>query len=392
MFELCCGGDLLKYISKTQKVSESMGKYLFKQILDGIEYCHKKKIVHRDIKLDNILLNAAGELKICDFGVSKIIGPNEYLQDKCGTPAYIAPEILRYEPCQGFSSDVWSLGVVLYAILYGTVPFKAQNINELNKLIIAGKFTLKDSISSSARNLLNSMFNIDQHKRITIKEIKRHIWLKSIKKFEVFSEYEKEKIKQEYSYYPNPKNESEKFTEHNLDSSMNGSFKNLTTKSNILGPFNTVKSDESSESELDALQKKEIMKFSDKIRDFDRQYEKNNNGDLDNGVYNKFVYSSHSSCTPDEDDEDFKNKKSMDNKSENELVCLSQKEKIDNQSSISQIDGIEEDCNDEKLEVNEELVKIIEDFGYSKNFILESLQNYELNQITTSYYLLNKKK
>jgi serine/threonine protein kinase len=97
-------------------------------------------VLHRDIKLDNILLDAQGKIKLCDFGVSKIIDPTHYNLEQCGTPAYIAPEILRNEGYKGFGVDVWSAGVVLFAMLHGTVPFKAQNMVELQKVIIDAQF------------------------------------------------------------------------------------------------------------------------------------------------------------------------------------------------------------------------------------------------------------
>lgn len=87
--------------------------------------------MHRDIKLDNILLTSEGKVKICDFGVSKLVKPGDIMMEQCGTPAYIAPEIFEGQGYQGYVSDIWSAGVVLYAMLYGTVPFKASNMSDL---------------------------------------------------------------------------------------------------------------------------------------------------------------------------------------------------------------------------------------------------------------------
>jgi len=94
---------------------------------------HSKGVLHRDIKLDNIL-PSEGDVKICDFGVSKLVhNPNSTQTEQCGTPAYIAPEVFRGKGYKGFQSDIWSAGVVLYAMLYGTVPFKATNMVELQQ-------------------------------------------------------------------------------------------------------------------------------------------------------------------------------------------------------------------------------------------------------------------
>lgn len=92
--ELCAGGDLLNYVRKRRRLKEPLAKFVFMQIVSGLHYCHLNRILHRDIKLDNILLDAYGHVKICDFGVSKIVRAGERIKDQCGTPAYIAPEIL----------------------------------------------------------------------------------------------------------------------------------------------------------------------------------------------------------------------------------------------------------------------------------------------------------
>jgi serine/threonine protein kinase len=151
--ELCSGGDLLTYVRKRRKLKEDVAKYFFKQIIEGLAYIHNSKlIIHRDIKLDNILLDANGKIKICDFGVSKqVSSETEKMTEQCGTPAYIAPEILRDKGYEGFKADVWSAGVCLYAMLVGTVPFKAASMHELHHMIINGKYELKEEkLSESA--------------------------------------------------------------------------------------------------------------------------------------------------------------------------------------------------------------------------------------------------
>jgi 5'-AMP-activated protein kinase catalytic alpha subunit len=137
VMEVCGGGDLLSYVRRRRKLKEDLAKFLFAQIVQGLQYIHNMGVLHRDIKLDNILLTSEGDLKICDFGVSKIITDPLVLQtEQCGTPAYIAPEIFRGQGYRGYQSDVWSAGVVLYAMLYGTVPFKATNMTELQRQIL----------------------------------------------------------------------------------------------------------------------------------------------------------------------------------------------------------------------------------------------------------------
>ena len=99
------------------------------------------------------------------------------MTEQCGTPAYIAPEILRDRGYEGFEVDLWSAGVVLYAMLYGTVPFKANNMSELQKMIVKAKYVLKDDISEDARNLLSGLLERDPKKRLTVPQILAHSWL-----------------------------------------------------------------------------------------------------------------------------------------------------------------------------------------------------------------------
>jgi len=149
--ELCAGGDLLNYVRKRKKLDEVSCKVIFRQIIQGLGYIHRKRILHRDIKLDNILLDGNGNVKIADFGVSKLVRPGDVMHEQSGTPAYIAPEILKEEGYAGFKADIWSAGVVLYAMLCGTVPFKASNMKELHKMIIKGKYHLKEEVTDGAK-------------------------------------------------------------------------------------------------------------------------------------------------------------------------------------------------------------------------------------------------
>eukprot|EP01022_Parablepharisma_sp_SALTPOND_P025584 TRINITY_DN5_c0_g2_i1.p1 TRINITY_DN5_c0_g2~~TRINITY_DN5_c0_g2_i1.p1 ORF type:complete len:1045 (-),score=116.51 TRINITY_DN5_c0_g2_i1:7703-10837(-) len=301
VIELCCGGDLLTYVRKRRKLKEEPARCMFHHLIEGLQYCHQKGVLHRDIKLDNILLNATGHIKICDFGVSKVVKPGERLTEQCGTPAYIAPEILKNRGYEGFGVDIWSAGVVLYAMLYGTVPFKANNMKDLHKLITKGKYSLKDGITDEAKDLLRRMLECDPRRRIPIPAIFKHKWMQGDMKAVIFTEEEIEAVMKEYEYTRKEGNIENRtlFTEQNIDSTVNDLTKNITTKSIILAPFNSTKSnisgiDPSVEKIL--KDKKEVIKFAAKVRDIDRQYEKNNNGEIDNGVYNKLVCaSSHNS-------------------------------------------------------------------------------------------------
>ena len=144
----------------------------------GIAHIHCRSVIHRDIKLDNILLDSEKGVKICDFGVSKIIKKGQQIKEQCGTPAYLAPEIILDQGYEGFFVDIWSLGVLLYAMLLGTVPFKASNLEDLHKLILAGVFAIPDTVSQEAQNIIRAMIQLEPTDRLTVPQILAHAWLK----------------------------------------------------------------------------------------------------------------------------------------------------------------------------------------------------------------------
>jgi serine/threonine protein kinase len=297
--ELCAGGDLLNYVRKRKKLDEDVARVIFKQIIEGLGYIHRKRVLHRDIKLDNILLDGKGNVKIADFGVSKLVKPGDIMHEQSGTPAYIAPEILKEEGYMGFKADIWSAGVVFYAMLCGTVPFKASNMKELHKMIIKGKYNLKEEISEDAQNLLRAMLETDPKKRISVQKILAHKWLQlpeGEEECEIFNAEERQIVQREF-IYNNPKqiNRSEKinqdeepwdcFTELNLDS-VDEQLRNESEKSVILAPFNSSISDfdEEEYKGMDASliihrlfddaaplqEKKATVRFAARCRDQDR--------------------------------------------------------------------------------------------------------------------------
>ncbi len=304
--ELCSGGDLLTYVRKRRRLAEPIAKFVFKQILDGLSYCHSKGIVHRDIKLDNILLNESGNVKIGDFGVSKKVTRGKKLHDRCGTPAYIAPEILKDAGYDGDTVDVWSAGVVLYAMLYGNFPFKAASVEELESLIIEGEYTLPEDISMEARDLIGKILQPEPDERVGIAEIMDHPWMKHIDEtckaldadpsvVSIFTPEEIESIKQEYSFKEHSQDDSaadeassSMFTEHKLDTTDNDAENDPDmSKSTVLAPFNSV--DPNGQELIEDLTRqalsRRVIKFHSKLRELDRRYERNNNSQLDNGVY-----------------------------------------------------------------------------------------------------------
>jgi len=179
-------GDLYMLLKSQKKgrLTELQTKPLFFQILRGLDYIHTQGILHRDIKLDNILLDQGLNLKICDFGISRTIIPAHRMTEQSGTPAFMAPEIISGGGYEGFGSDIWSLGVVLYCLLTGTLPFRGNSGAELNQNIMKGVFNKEIKISEEALQLLERLLEVRPEKRITLKEIWGHPWVAG----EVFQE------------------------------------------------------------------------------------------------------------------------------------------------------------------------------------------------------------
>lgn len=182
VMEFAAVGDLLRYVRQRQKLNESCAQDLFKQLLDGVFQIHRNNVVHRDLKLENVLLDAFGCLKIADFGVAAVLKKTgQRLTEHCGTPSYIAPEILTENGgYEGFPVDIWSSGVVLYAMLCGRVPFKGEHLGELKRNIIRGKFTLPAFVSESATELLHRVLAVNPKQRATLEETLGHRWLDGI--------------------------------------------------------------------------------------------------------------------------------------------------------------------------------------------------------------------
>jgi serine/threonine protein kinase len=133
--EYAAKGDLLSLLQRSGPFSESQIYIVIKDIINALIYLHEKKVLHRDIKLDNILLDKDNNLKLCDFGISLKMDRDHFYTDRCGTPAYIAPEIIKSK-YKGFKSDYWSLGVTLYILLTASPPFKAKSFNSIKGLIL----------------------------------------------------------------------------------------------------------------------------------------------------------------------------------------------------------------------------------------------------------------
>ncbi|XP_029989219.1 NUAK family SNF1-like kinase 2 [Sphaeramia orbicularis] len=176
VMEYASRGDLYDYICDKRNISEREARHFFRQIVSAVHYCHQNGIVHRDLKLENILLDGSGNVKIADFGLSNLYHGDEYLQTFCGSPLYASPEIVNGRPYRGPEVDTWSLGVLLYTMVHGTMPFDGNNHKTLVQQISTGNYR-KPTNPSDACGLIRWMLMVNPERRATIEEIAGHWWL-----------------------------------------------------------------------------------------------------------------------------------------------------------------------------------------------------------------------
>ncbi|KAL2941891.1 SNF1-related protein kinase catalytic subunit alpha KIN10 [Bienertia sinuspersici] len=179
VMEYVKSGELFDYIVEKGRLQEDEARMFFQQIISGVEYCHRNMVVHRDLKPENLLLDSHHNVKIADFGLSNIMRDGHFLKTSCGSPNYAAPEVISGKLYAGPEVDVWSCGVILYALLCGTLPFDDENIPNLFKKIKGGIYTLPSHLSPGARDLIPRMLVVDPMKRITIPEIRQHTWFQA---------------------------------------------------------------------------------------------------------------------------------------------------------------------------------------------------------------------
>lgn len=175
------GGSLLDYVRSAKRLPEAEASRFFFQMCQALDYCHANLVVHRDVKLENVLLDANNNIKLIDFGLSAILAAGKRLRVHCGSPSYAAPEIVGRKVYDGPPVDVWSMGVVLFAMVTGYLPFHAHNNNkqELCQKILRGCFTLPDFVSHDAKELICAVLRVDPDKRATIPRCYDSRWLRA---------------------------------------------------------------------------------------------------------------------------------------------------------------------------------------------------------------------
>eukprot|EP00826_Nyctotherus_ovalis_P044000 TRINITY_DN4705_c0_g1_i11.p1 TRINITY_DN4705_c0_g1~~TRINITY_DN4705_c0_g1_i11.p1 ORF type:complete len:258 (-),score=60.66 TRINITY_DN4705_c0_g1_i11:36-809(-) len=255
----------------------------------------------------------------------------------------MAPEALEGRGYKGFTSDVWGAGVILYAMIYGTMPFRAGSPDELRTKILAADFSLSNTVSEEARDLIRKMLSVDPENRCTIPQALRHVWFNGYDECtSLFDDKEIKDINNELIYN---KEDTDCFMKSETDLNKSDLCKNNTSNSVILAPYNSVKQS-TEESIVCATQP---IKFAPKVKGIDRRYEMNNNCELDNGVYNRFVQQAKQSESTN------KGKKVV----------------------------------RKKGRVDREVVEEVAELGYPKDYITKSLEESAHNYATTTYYLLN---
>ena len=454
IMEYINGGNLFSFVKKRRKLSEKTAKFLFRQIIQGIKYIHEQNIVHRDIKLENLLIDLNNNVKICDFGIGrKIKNKNQLLHDQCGTLMYMAPEILLsskekgYEP---FPVDIWSSGISLYIMLSGTLPFNYKNKkneddeeeeeneeeeesfsekskskkNEEDNFKLQYSIVYKEpkkieKISEEARDLLKGLLNKDPKKRLTCEQILNHPWLNnckekniSAKKFHLFTKAENVMLSKTFIDYrkANYEDLKENFTLSNLENNtgknkQNSNKENITNKSSILAPYNSIISESDDITQRISIKSKdsfddfnnskiklenELIAFSKKIKEFNRLYELNNNGEVDNGVLINSKTQSSANLTD----------RSSSNKSKSDALNIN----ISNFNSLLLNENNEDKKNktnrgknnsrkslDEEMERHIKSNNILEQMklmGYNRNYVLDCVKKNELCHASAVYYLM----
>ena len=448
IMEYISGGNLQNFVKKRRKLCEKTAKILFSQLIQGIKYIHSKGIVHRDIKLENILLDLNNIVKICDFGVGKLTQKGQKLLDQCGTPVYMAPEIIKGEGYEGFPVDIWSAGVALYIMLSGNIPFNRDKTHDLQSAIINLPYKKIEDISDSANDLLEKILEKDPNKRYTPEQILEHPWMnehigndddgfdynydleiKNVNKYHLFTNAESILLaKTHIDYRKAPKKDlAENFTIKNLytleDKKNN---KNVETKSIILAPYNSMLTDSEEEEEEDddddktkeikkkknknKLEKSEDIKikamnyYNQSTNPYDILDNFNLELEIKNGII-KF----HGKVKESNMNYELNNNEEIDNgmliNSKDELVLEETNNENNDNKNNEQLENYikinkKKDTNKDKKShrpnspykqppINNYFVKMVCELGYDEDYVVKSLENNELNHATTIYYLFS---
>jgi BR serine/threonine kinase len=177
VLEHVSGGELFDYLVKKGRLTPKEARRFFRQIISALDFCHSHSICHRDLKPENLLLDDRNNIRVADFGMASLQVEGSMLETSCGSPHYACPEVIRGEKYDGRMADVWSSGVILYALLVGALPFDDDNLRQLLEKVKRGVFHIPHFVPPDCQNLLRGMIEVDPKKRLTLEQIHRHPWV-----------------------------------------------------------------------------------------------------------------------------------------------------------------------------------------------------------------------
>ncbi|XP_043865340.1 serine/threonine-protein kinase BRSK1 isoform X3 [Drosophila mojavensis] len=177
ILEHVSGGELFDYLVKKGRLTPKEARKFFRQIISALDFCHSHSICHRDLKPENLLLDEKNNIKIADFGMASLQPAGSMLETSCGSPHYACPEVIRGEKYDGRKADVWSCGVILYALLVGALPFDDDNLRQLLEKVKRGVFHIPHFVPPDCQSLLRGMIEVNPDRRLTLTEINRHAWV-----------------------------------------------------------------------------------------------------------------------------------------------------------------------------------------------------------------------
>ncbi|KAM9569015.1 serine/threonine-protein kinase BRSK2 isoform 1-T1 [Salvelinus alpinus] len=176
VLEHVSGGELFDYLVKKGRLTPKEARKFFRQIISALDFCHIHSICHRDLKPENLLLDEKNNIRVADFGMASLQVGDSLLETSCGSPHYACPEVIRGEKYDGRKADMWSCGVILFALLVGALPFDDDNLRNLLEKVKLGVFHMPHFIPPDCQNLLRGMIEVDATKRLTLEQIQRHNW------------------------------------------------------------------------------------------------------------------------------------------------------------------------------------------------------------------------
>ncbi|XP_041985901.1 serine/threonine-protein kinase MARK2-like isoform X17 [Aricia agestis] len=177
VMEYASGGEVFDYLVLHGRMKEKEARAKFRQIVSAVQYCHQKRIIHRDLKAENLLLDGEMNIKIADFGFSNEFTPGAKLDTFCGSPPYAAPELFQGKKYDGPEVDVWSLGVILYTLVSGSLPFDGSTLRELRERVLRGKYRIPFYMSTDCENLLKKFLVLNPAKRASLESVMRDRWM-----------------------------------------------------------------------------------------------------------------------------------------------------------------------------------------------------------------------